>query len=88
MDYGRFSTGDTVFVKGVRLNEDIAENVFRTVVQFVVPSNGFTLTEGYEPITNYIHEVRLNESKRRIKLISKNLVDQIIREFKALVKPL
>jgi hypothetical protein len=88
MDYGRFSAGDTVFVKGVRLNEDITENVFRTVVQFVVPSNGFTLTEGYEPITNYIHEVRLNESKRRIKLISKNLVDQIVREFKALVKPL
>lgn len=53
-----------------------------------VDDRGFTVastTPGATPITNYQYEVDLNESKRRIKLISPQLLTQLITQFKSII---
>lgn len=50
--------------------------------------NGFVVMEnviGRVPVTNYEYEDRLNEQKRRIKLISPQLLGRILSEFKNLI---
>jgi hypothetical protein len=42
-------------------------------------------TPGAVPVSNYEYEDRLNESKRRIKLISPQLLNQIIANFKSII---
>ena len=39
---------------------------------------------GAVPISNYTYEERLNEGKRRIKLISPNVLSQVLNEFKGM----
>ena len=39
---------------------------------------------GAYPISNYQYEENLNESKRRIKIVSKSLINTIIKNFKSL----
>ena len=41
-----------------------------------------TIPENYTTTSNYDYEFKLNESKRRIKIVSPELIDQLIREFK------
>jgi len=48
---------------------------------FVVNSDA----EGAYPVSNYQYEEQLNDQKRRIKLISPNILNQILTEFKDLV---
>ena len=72
---------------GVRTDETSGRTLYTALKNFNVPTNGFTLNENYTAVTNYDFEVRENEKKRRIKLISRDLIDQIIREFKELIKP-
>lgn len=43
-------------------------------------------TIGSEPITYYNHETNINDSKRRIKLISPNLVNDIVTELQQLIQ--
>lgn len=46
--------------------------------------NGFVVNDDYPlatPISNITYEERINESKRRIKIISKNLLQQLTDEF-------
>ena len=57
------------------------------LVNFNVPTNGFKLNDEYHPVTNEEYEIRENESKRRIRLISKNLIDQFVKEFQNLITP-
>ena len=95
VDFGRFVPGQLVGLNGVRAvtvyNQDTqadeltGEVVYTTIANFTVPTNGFTVNENYNIITNSMHEISINESKRRIKLISSRLVDQIISEFESLV---
>lgn len=42
-------------------------------------------TPGAYPVSNYEYEDRLNESKRRIKLISPTMLNQIIANFKLII---
>jgi hypothetical protein len=42
-------------------------------------------TAGATPISNFTVEDRINESKRSIKIISKQILEQMINEFKKLV---
>ena len=45
---------------------------------------GDIVTEDYPlavPVTNYEYEFQLNESKRRIKVVDRSLIDQIVREL-------
>ena len=85
MDYGRFSDGMTVTVSGVRYDTSLKTNVFASILNFTIPTNGFALNEEYTPITNYEYEVVQNEKKRRIKIISPRLIEQILREYKELM---
>lgn len=48
---------------------------------FVVESD----VMGSQPVTNYDYEDRINESKRRIKLISPHLLSSILVQFKELI---
>jgi len=41
--------------------------------------------EGATSVSNYDYEVRLNESKRRIKIISPTLIDSVLKNFKELL---
>lgn len=84
LDYGRFVDGQAVTVTGVR-KEANGNSYYTAIINFVVPTNGFTLNSNYEAITNYDHEVRENEKKRRIKIISPRLIEQILREYKAIM---
>ena len=87
MTNGRFNDGDLVTLSGLRTNEITEKKIFTRIINFNIPTNGFTISDGYFPITNYEYEINENEKKRRIKLISKQLVDQLISEFKSLIKP-
>lgn len=51
-------------------------------------SNGFIVNSDYAmalPVTNFAYEELINESKRRIKLISKDILQQLINEFNSIV---
>lgn len=46
--------------------------------------DGYVVNVGY-PVSNYEHESRLNEKKRRIKLISPTLLSTILANYKAVM---
>jgi hypothetical protein len=51
-------------------------------------SNGYIVdstSAGVSSITNYQYEELLNESKRRIKVVPKGIIEQIITEFKKII---
>ena len=85
MDYGRFQDGDGVTVNGIRNDAVTKVPVYTSILNFQVPTNGFTLNDNYNAITNYDYENIQNEKKRRIKLISPRLIEQILREYKNLM---
>lgn len=53
-----------------------------------VNSNGFTVDEyqfGATPVSNLQYEERINESKRRIKIVSPNLIGAILKQFSEII---
>lgn len=84
---GQFVAGQTLNLYGVRLNTATRQSEYMIVADYLIINNGFTLATGYEIVTNFAHEDKVNEGKRRIKLISKNLINQIVNEFKNIVTP-
>jgi hypothetical protein len=95
VDIGRFTPGQLVTVNGIRpvtvynpdtkVNEPTGEIAYSGIANFTILPDGFTVNDNYQVITNLEYEIRLNESKRTIKLISSKLIDQIINEFQLLV---
>lgn len=85
MEFGRFTNEQDATLTGIRYNEDLESNVYTAIVNFVVPNNAFTINPLYDLVTNYEYELTENEKKRRIKLISPTLVNQIVREFNNLI---
>ena len=85
IDYGRFKDNMLTTVNGIRFDEELQSNLYTSIVNFNIPTNGFQLNENYIAITNYEYEQIENEKKRRIKLISPRLIEQILIEFKRLV---
>jgi len=85
MDFGAFNPGEYVLLQGIRTDED-GVTTYGPIASFLIPTNGFALNDNYAAISNYMYENIENEKKRRIKLISSSLVDQIVREFQSLVK--
>lgn len=60
-------------------------NVYAT--HHYVNDKGFVVDSSYPgavPVSNYEYEDRINESKRRIKLVSKDIIDTILKNFKEL----
>lgn len=84
-DYGRFFGGEPCVVYGVRFDTILQKMVYGYIADFVIPTNGYTINDKYDIITNSMYEIKVNESKRTIKLISGRLVDQIINEFESLM---
>jgi hypothetical protein len=85
VDYGKFSAGESAIVRGFRINT-FGSNELAPFANYYIPQNGgFELNENYTAITNYEYEIRSNEAKRRIKIISPTLITQIINEFKELM---
>lgn len=84
---GRLSTGETVLINGVRFIPLNNNYQYVGVGSFVIGTNAFQVSDVYTPITNSEFEIRKNELKRRIKLLSPRLIDQFIREYQSLVTP-
>lgn len=91
LDSGTFTAGETCAVYGFRMDEDDSTEPstfswnYRIRFNFVVPQNPLTIFPEYIPVTNYDYEIRLNEQKRRIKLISPELITQFVKEFETLI---
>lgn len=52
--------------------------------------NGYVVNDDYPlatPIDNITYEGRINESKRRIKIVSKSIIQQMVNEFSKLMNP-
>ena len=85
-DSEAFKNADAISLLGVRLTEDELNYEYKLVTSFTLPSsNAVELIGDYDIVTNEMYEIRRNESKRRIKLISPTLLDQIITEFEDLL---
>jgi len=58
-----------------------------TIHHWVDPKTGFIVNQTYPgavSVTNYDYEVSVNESKRRIKLVSKQVLDAIAKQYTTL----
>lgn len=61
------------------------DNVY--AIHHYIDSNGYVVDSsqaGATPVSNYQYEDAINESKRRIKLVSKDVIDTILKNFKEL----
>jgi hypothetical protein len=58
---------------------DIIANVSNTLVNSTITA---TRTLSGTPVTNYVYEDGVNESKRRIKILKTSYVDAVVRDFK------
>jgi len=53
-----------------------------------VDTNGFIVDQfkvGATPVSNLQHEERINESKRRIKIVSPNLIGSVLKQFSDII---
>jgi hypothetical protein len=53
-----------------------------------IDSNGFIVDEsqvGSTPVSNLQYEERINESKRRIKIVSPNLIGSVLKQFSDII---
>jgi hypothetical protein len=85
MDYGRFKSGDLVTLSGVRTDSITKVRSYSAIANFNIAADGFSINENYNAITNYDYENAQNESKRRIKIISPQLIAQILNEYKKIM---
>jgi hypothetical protein len=88
MDYGRFGIDGSTqcTARGIRRNSETLINEFiKLPILFIIEPDMFTINDTYEIITNFMFEEQENEKKRRIKLISPQLIDQVLSEFKELM---
>lgn len=85
LEKGKFIAGQDVTLYGIRVNEDTRVSAYGAVMAYTLPSNAFQLSAGYSAVTNIQHEESENEKKRRIKLISPQLIQQVVKELKDLI---
>ena len=85
VDFGRFTDNMLCSIKSVRYDESQLKYAYTSIANFNIPTNGFELNEQYTVITNYDYEVIENEKKRRIKIISPRLVEQILKEYREIM---
>lgn len=78
------------FPRTVRLLEEYVNETYEDPygTHHWINEQGFIVQEGVSgavPVSNYQYEDELNESKRRIKLISRNNLTQLLNNFKAVI---
>lgn len=82
---GNFKVGELLTLAGVRINDRTRKPEYQILDNFSITPSAFQLSPGFVAITNMAYEEIQNEKKRRIKLISPNLINQIVKEFRDLV---
>ena len=85
LEKGKFVAGQDITLYGIRVNEDTRVSGYGAVMAYTLPNNAFQLSTGYTAVTNIQHEETENEKKRRIKLISPQLIQQVVKELKDLI---
>jgi hypothetical protein len=85
LEKGKFIAGQDISILGIRVNEVTRVSEFVGITAYTLPNNPFELSTGYFAITNIQHEEIENEKKRRIKLISPLLIQQVVKELKDLI---
>lgn len=60
-------------------------NSYGKILDFVIPPNGVIISDEYTPISNYDYEERINENKRKIKIISPKIIEKVVEEFKSIM---
>lgn len=85
LEKGKFISGQDITLYGIRVNEDTRISAYGAVMAYRLPNNAFQLSTGYTAITNIQYEEIQNEKKRRIKLISPLLIQQVVKELKDLI---
>lgn len=70
-----------------QLSGDTTETLITTETTYTTyPSPGVTQVLPTTAVTNRQYEERLNEDKRRIKILKQNLVSEFVQEFKTIIK--
>lgn len=75
----------TTTVNTVNISQTEYSNLLETTKTYNLPTGQVTVTTSKKAVTYYEYELALNESKRSIKLLNKNYVDQLEKEFKNLM---
>lgn len=53
---------------------------------FQLKMNDIDVLSSYTPVTNYDYEIKLNDIKREIKVVSPKLINQLAKEFNQLIR--
>ena len=72
-------------VKNIIIDENTYNSLNPSVVTYALNTGNVTVTTTKTPVSYYDYEVQLNESKRNIRLINANFVDQLEAQFKELM---
>jgi len=67
----------------VKYSEDKYDNI--QAIHHYEDENGYIVNSGF-PVSNIQYEESVNESKRRIKIVRKEIISDIIDEFSSLIK--
>lgn len=86
LDSVPFIENEGLALYGSRFNADIDVYEYGLLDgTYLASTNACVYTTTYDIITNELYEISVNESKRRIKLISPELLAQVINEFDGLI---
>jgi hypothetical protein len=72
-------------VKNITIDENTYNSLNPGVVTYTLNTGDVTVTTTKTAVTYYDYEVQLNESKRNIRLINANYVDQLEAQFQELM---
>ena len=69
----------------VEIDENTYKNMFESTTTYTLPTGNITVTITKSAVSIYDYELKLNESKRNIKILNSVYVDQLETEFKKLM---
>jgi hypothetical protein len=79
------ATTQTTTVNNIIIDENTYDDLNPSVTTYQLVTGNVTITITKSIVTYYDYEVRLNESKRTIKILNANYVDQLEAQFQELM---
>jgi hypothetical protein len=79
------ATTQTTTVNNIIIDESTYDDLNPSVTTYQLVTGNVTITVTKSIVTYYDYEVRLNESKRTIKILNANYVDQLEAQFQELM---
>jgi hypothetical protein len=79
------ATTQTTTIDNIIIDESAYDNLNPSVNTYQLATGNLTITITKSIVTYYDYEVRLNESKRTIKILNANYVDQLEAQFQELM---